>query len=154
MQLNNIKTLTGDAVQLGDNCIQSFHFGRYIVGYTVGNLVLRQRASGAKKCDFRTYIRQYTSPNENFEYGYPHSNALLQFCLKLERCKPFNAALHPPKCDVITDVKLFPTVYRRIYCRKFLTLSNQKSRYKSKCIRMLNGPFEESICLNISYIKH
>ena len=23
-----------------------------------------------------------------------------------------------------------------IYCRKFLTLSNQKSRYKSKCIRM------------------
>ena len=29
------------------------------------------------KRDFRTYIRGYTSPNENFEYGYPHSNALL-----------------------------------------------------------------------------
>ena len=25
---------------LGDNCIQNFHLGRYIVGYTVGNLVL------------------------------------------------------------------------------------------------------------------
>ena len=37
---------------------------------------------------------------------------------------------------VINDVKLFPTVYRRIYCRKFLTLSNQMSRYKSKRIRM------------------
>ena len=24
---------------LGDNCIHNFHFGRYIMGYTVGNLV-------------------------------------------------------------------------------------------------------------------
>ena len=54
----------------------------------VGNLVLRRRASGVVKHDFGTYIRRYTSPNENFEYGYPHSNALLQFELKLERCKP------------------------------------------------------------------
>ena len=67
---------------LGDNCIQNFHLGRYIVGYTVGNLVLRRRASGAVKRDFRTYIRRYTSPNEKFEYGYPNSNALLQFRLK------------------------------------------------------------------------
>ena len=46
------------------------------------------------------------------------------------------AAHHPTKCGVINDIKLFPTVYRRIYCRKFLTLSNQTSRYKIKCIRM------------------
>ena len=65
--------------KLGDNCIQNFHLGRYIVGYTVGNLVLRRRVSGAIKRDLRTYIRGYTSPNENFEYGYPHSNALLTF---------------------------------------------------------------------------
>ena len=56
----------------------------------------------------------------------------------MERCKPFIAARHPTKCDVINDVKLFPTVYRRIYCRKFLTLSNQTSRYKLMCIRMHN----------------
>ena len=140
-----------------DNCIQNFHLGRYIVGYTVGNLVLRRRASGAVKRDFRTYIRRYTSPKENFEYGYLHSNALLQFRLDFMQfksvanpkgvqgvhsnppppnlCKPHNAARHPRKCDVINDVKLFPTVYRRIYCRKFLTLSNQESRYKGKCIR-------------------
>ena len=99
-------------------------------------LVLRRRASGAVKRDFRPYIRRYTSPNENFEYGYPHSNALLQFELKLERCKPHEAARHPTKCDVINDVKLFPTVYRRIYCRKFSTLSNQTSRYKLMCIRI------------------
>ena len=110
--------------QLGDNCIQNFHLGRYIVGYTVGNLV------------FRTYIRRYTSPNETFEYGYPHSNALLQFALKSARCKPHKTVRHPTKGDVIDDVKLFPTVYRRIYCRKFLTLSNQTSRYKRKCIRI------------------
>ena len=44
-------------LHLGDSHIQNFHLGRYIVGYTVGNLVLRQRASGAVKRDFRTYIR-------------------------------------------------------------------------------------------------
>ena len=31
--------------KLGDNCIQNFHLGRYIVGYTVGNLVLRRRST-------------------------------------------------------------------------------------------------------------
>ena len=110
---------------LGDNCIQIFNLGRYIVGYMVGNLVLRPCASGAVKRDFRTDIPRYTSTNENFEYGYLHSNALLQFELKLELCKPHKAACHTTKRDVINDVKLFPTVYRRIYCRKFLTLSNQ-----------------------------
>ena len=59
---------------------------------------------------------------------------LMHFCCFV--CKPHNAARHPTKCDVINDVKLFPAVYRRIYYRKFLTLSNQKSRYKSKCIRI------------------
>ena len=48
----------------------------------VGNLVLRRHISGAVKFGFQTYIRRYTSPNENFEYGYPHSNALLTFSLK------------------------------------------------------------------------
>ena len=112
-----------------------FHLGRYIVGYTVGILVLWRRMSGAVKLDFRTYIRRYTSPNEKFEYDYPHSNALLQFCLELERWKPLKAAHHPP--DVFNDVKLFPTVYRRIYCRKFLAVSNQTLPYKIKCVRMV-----------------
>ena len=76
-------------------------------------------------------------PKEIFEYGYPHSNAPLQFLLKFERCKPRNAARHQTKYDVINDVKMFPAVYRGIYFRKFLTLSNQKSRYKSKCIRIV-----------------
>ena len=105
--------------QLGDNCIQNSHLGRYIFGYTVGNLVLRRRASGAVKRDFRTYIRRYTSPNENFEYSYPNSNALLQLRLELERWKPHKAAHHQARGDVINDVKLSPKVYRRIYCRKF-----------------------------------
>ena len=75
-------------------------------------------------------IFERLSPNEHFESSYPHSNALLQFELKLERCKPHKAARYPTKCDVINDIKLFPTVYRRIYCHNFSTLSNQTSRYK------------------------
>ena len=55
---------------------------------SVGNLVLRRRVSGTVKRDFRTYIRRYTSPNEKFEYGYPHSNALFTFSLQRdsEKC--------------------------------------------------------------------
>ena len=86
----------------------------------VGNHVLRQHARGEVKHDFQT------SPNENFEYGYPHSNAILQFHLKLKHCKPHNAVPQPMKCDVINEVSLLPTVHPRIYCRKMLTLSNQK----------------------------
>ena len=113
-------------LKIRGNCIQNFHLGRYIVG----NFVLRRCASGAVKCDIRPYIRRYTSRNENFEYGYPHSNALLQSCLKMERCKPHKGVRHPTKCDIINDVKLFPTVYCRIYCRKFFMLSNQTLHYK------------------------
>ena len=61
---------------------------------------------------------------KNFEYGYRHSNEPLQFDLKLEHCKPHKTAHHPTKGDVIEDVKLFPTVYGRIYCPKFMTSSN------------------------------
>ena len=124
-------------VYLGDNCIQNFHLGKYILGYTVGNLVLQGHAREAVKHDFRTYIQRYTSPNEYFEYGYPHSDALLQFCLKFELCNLHlhKAAHHPTKCGIINDVKSFPTVYHRIYCCKFLMLSNQTLGYKSKCIR-------------------
>ena len=50
---------------------------------------------------------------------------------------PHNAACHRMNCDVINDVELFPAVYRGIYCCKFLTLSNPKLRYKSKCVRMI-----------------
>ena len=44
-------------VLLGDNRIQNFHLGRYIVGYMVGNLVLWLRVSGAVKRDLRAYIQ-------------------------------------------------------------------------------------------------
>ena len=70
---------------LGDNCIQNFHLGRCMVGYTVRYLVLRQHGSKAVKHDFPRYIRRCTFPNENFEYGYPHFNALLQN-LRLASC--------------------------------------------------------------------
>ena len=65
------------------------------------------------KLDLHRYIQQYTFP-----YGYSHSNALLQSCLKLEHCKLHKAARHPVKCDVINDVKLFPTVGMTLYNQK------------------------------------
>ena len=85
----------------GDNCIQNLHLGRYIVGYTVGNHVLRLHLRVAVKLDFRPYKQRYTSPNENFRYGYPHSNALPQSRLKLERCKPHKSAQTVIKANVI-----------------------------------------------------
>ena len=62
----------------------------------------------------RNSVWLYTSPDENFEYSYLHSNAILQFILKFERCKPHNAASHPTKCYVINNVKRFPAVYHGI----------------------------------------
>ena len=75
------------------------------------NLVLHRCKSGAVKRDFQPYTRQYTSLNKNFEHGYPHSNALLQFPLNLKHCKPHKATCHPTEYDVINDIKLFPTGY-------------------------------------------
>ena len=91
---------------------------------------------GAVKPDFPHIYPTIYLPNENFEYDYPLSNALLRFCFKFERCKQQNVVRHPTICDIIDDVKLFHTVYRRIYCRKFMTLGIQVSRYKIKCIRI------------------
>ena len=31
---------TNEGLELGDNCIQNFYLGRFIIGYMVGNLVL------------------------------------------------------------------------------------------------------------------
>ena len=114
--------------KLGDNCIQICHLGRYIVGYTVGNFVLRRR---------------YTSPNDKFEYGYPHSNVLFNmFTSKPGICFKnisYMSDVYPLRWPIISDVAHdvgFPTVYRGIYCRKFLTLSNQTSRYICKWIRI------------------
>ena len=46
VELNNPHVINSYAIkiigyQLGDNCIQNINLGRCIVGYTVGNLVLR-----------------------------------------------------------------------------------------------------------------
>ena len=105
--------------KLGDNCIQNFHLGRYIVVYTVINLVLRRRVGGAVKRD----------ENENFEYGYPHSNTLLTFfpskgqrkCTllrlyvqRLSCIKPLASCMYSLvnqwKATLHNDVR-FPTVY-------------------------------------------
>ena len=116
------------------------------------SIVLRRRVSGAIKCDSRTYIRRYTSPNENFEYGYPHSNVLLTFSLQKDNGNILCCAIPPVAASCIKPLASciyslvnqrkttlrnnvrFATVYRRIYCRKFMTLSNQTSCCISKCI--------------------
>ena len=56
--------------------IFKFSFGEVYRRTYSWKFSLRRRASGVVKHDFRTYIRRYTSPNKNVEYGYPHSNAL------------------------------------------------------------------------------
>ena len=95
------------------------------------------------------------------KYGYSHPNALLQTSLKLEHCK-----LHKGAClkwnvtqlmrsnylqqyilwytvtnsltSLIASHFISLRVYHMINCPIFLTLSNQMSLYKSKCIRI--GP--------------
>ena len=44
---------------------------------------------------------------KNFEYGNPHSNALMQFYLNFERYMLHKAACHLTICDAINDVNYF-----------------------------------------------
>ena len=90
---------------LGDICIQNFHLGRYNFEYTVGNLVLGWHMSGAIKRVFRPYIRWYTTQNENFEYGYPHFNANLQFLSKIGAFNLHKTVCHSTKLAIINEVK-------------------------------------------------
>ena len=95
--------------QLGDNCIQNFHLGRYIIRYRVRNLVLRQNMSGAIKRDLQPYIRQMNILNMViFILMHFWACLLLKFffCLKLEHCKQHEGPCHPKKCDVINYIKL------------------------------------------------
>ena len=93
------------------------------------------------------YIRRYTSQNDNSEYGYPHSNALVLFflqrdCEKIVCCtysQWLPAALTHLQVNenlgmLHNDVVLL-TVHRSIYCRKMI-LSNQTLCYICKCIRI------------------
>ena len=105
--------------ELGENCIQNFHLGRYIVGYTVGNLVLRRSVIPPK-----IKVLNKVIPILMCFY------CLISNWSIASRTKGVH---HQMKCDAINDFKLFLTVYCRIYCRKYLT-SNQTPRYKSKCI--------------------
>ena len=69
------------------------------------NLVILVRGRGAVKYDFQPYLRQYTSPKENFEYCYPLSNAILKSCLKFDYYSLRKATRHKAKCGVINEVK-------------------------------------------------
>ena len=109
--------------ELGDNCIQICTVKR----------------------NFRpNENRRFTSPNDKFECSYPHSNAFINDFL-FKRNVLFTQMTSAVSCvksnasqweATLRDDVGFPTVYRRIYRRKFLTLSNQTSRYIHKCIRI------------------
>ena len=144
---NTIRICSTELIHyLGDNCIQNFYLGQYIVGYMVGNFVLPRHVSRAVKGNFRPYNRRYTSPNENFEYGYPNSNALFNiYPSKAQYFAPnvsFDSNEKPIRQPITSNVTYdvdAATVYRiriRIYRRKFLMLSSQTSRYILKCIRI------------------
>ena len=137
---------------LWDNCIQTFHLGRYIVRYTVGNLVLWRRGSGAVK---RVFQRIYDDIPPQMKSLNIVISILMHFCSFVSNWSVAShiIAHHLLKCDVINDIMLFPTVYPTVYCRiytlKFSTLSIQKSRYKSKCIRI----FYDFFCGRLTSFK-
>ena len=79
---------------------------------------------------------------QNFCLGWCRKFSFL-YCRKFSFLRQHTSAISCIKPHVIQwnvklllALKLLPAVYRRIYLRKLLTLSNQILRYKSKCIRM------------------
>ena len=79
---------------------------------------------------------------KNFNMAIPILMYLLQLCLRLEHFKPHKATRHSTKYDIINDVKQFPTVYRRIYCRNFLKLSNEALQKQVQFANLLPREFK------------
>ena len=92
------------ARKLGDN-YSKVSFGEVYLRIYSGKLSFSATREQSRKHDFRMYIQQFTSPNENFEFDYPNFNALLQFHLKLERCRPHKVAPHPRLLGAVPDCK-------------------------------------------------
>ena len=105
----------------------------------VGNLVLRRRASRAVKRDFQR-ISDDTPPKiKVLNIVIPILMRFYRFVSNwsiVSRIKPHKGVRYQMKCYTINDVKLFLTVYRKIYWRKFLTFTNRISHSKNKCIRI------------------
>ena len=111
--------------------------GRYIVGYTFGNHVLRLRSRVAVKLNFRPYIRRYTSPNENFEYSYP---LIVGLDGRFIHCKSFTLALPSPYSSGSLRIMIWDGKF--IHCQLFMTLP---SWYPSGPISGIVGLVGDSI---------
>ena len=66
-----IETKLQRCIRMGITIFKIFIWWRHIIRFRFGNHVLWLRLSISIKLNFRPYIRQDTSPNENFEYRYP-----------------------------------------------------------------------------------
>ena len=80
------------------------------------------------------HIYDVIPPKRNLKMAIPILN-LMHFCTFVSNCSIEMCIKRPTKCDVINDVKLFPKVFCRIYCRKFLT-SNQMSYTKVSALEI------------------
>ena len=105
--------------------------------------MLRRRVSGAVKRNFRPSNRRFTSQNDKFEWSIPILKHLFIFsvgkkmyCLhkatRAVSCVKQMSANEKRRYVMTSDFRQYMA---ENILRKFLTLSNQMSRYILKCIR-------------------
>ena len=113
----DVKLLSPGCDRLVSGIAATLKFCVKYIGYMVENLVLQQRTSRAVKCDFRPYIKRYTFPNENFEYGY---SILMYFCsFVFSRSLASYIKLHVIQRNVMLLVTSNrDSISQDIYCRK------------------------------------
>ena len=123
--------------------------------YTVVNLLFRRCTSRAvKHAWFSNIYLKINLPKRIFLIWLSRFWCTSAVFTPMEHCKQHKDEFHLLKCGVINDIKLFGTVYCRIYCCKCLTLSNQTLHFKIKCIRILYiviaiwGRFSTVICVS------
>ena len=70
-------------LDFGENCIQNFHLGRYmyIIGFSHKFSFMMTYQRSHKTLFAAINPMKHTSSNENFEFSYPYSNALLHLLL-------------------------------------------------------------------------
>ena len=137
--------------QLGDSCTHNFHLGRYIVGYTVRNLVLYPTIKLPKE-KFWIWLSPF----------YCTINIFLskrQWKCSLLRLRPAAASCIKPLASCIYSLvnQWKATLhndfgFETVYCLKFMTLTNQTSCCVCKCIRNCTTPSAVHFPVPINYM--
>ena len=138
-RISHVITKSHDIWKLWDNCIQNFHLWRYI---------FTAKPDRSPKTRFPTvvYLTIYV-PKWKFWIWLSTFYCTSAVLSQIGVLQPQKATCHPTKCDIINDIKLFPTVYHKICLRKFWCYPIRRHVTKASALEYSNSQWANLIWL-------